>query len=600
VSYSAPTREIAFALEHIAGLKKRTTEGIFGDIGDDAFVSILDEAAKFSSGVLAPLNWPGDQIGARFIEGVVQMPPGFADAYRSWSKAGWNGVDLPPEWGGMGLPTMLAVATMEMWTSACMSFALGPVLAQAAVDTLMLHASAELKAAYLSRLVSGEWTATMNLTEPQAGSDLNALRTRAERISDGTYRIFGQKIFISYGEHDLTDNIVHLVLARLPEAAPGTKGISLFLVPKFLIAADGSLGDRNDVRCTGIEHKMGIHASPTCTMMFGDEGGAIGWLVGEENRGLACMFTMMNRARLSTGLQGVAIAERAYQQALAYAKTRRQGRAIGQHEHATAMSIIIEHPDVRRNLMTMKALIAAGRAIAYSAAQAIDDARVGATADIRVRANELAGLLTPITKAMCSEIGVEVASLGLQIHGGMGYIEETGAAQHFRDSRITPIYEGTNGIQAIDLVTRKVLREGSFAATETINKFREIGLSAAVVAEANFGKLGTIVTEAVAELEHATCWLKDKGRRPDELLSVATPYLRLFGITAGAAYLAKGALAAQQQLAAGNNDAVYRDAIAIARFYAENIAVFAASIGRVVIDSAEGLSGRARLSDFTE
>ena len=259
---------------------------------------------------------------------------------------------------------MLAVATMEMWTSACMSFALGPVLTQAAVDTLMLHASAELKAAYLSRLVSGEWTATMNLTESQAGSDLNALRTRAERISDGTYRIFGQKIFISYGEHDLTDNIVHLVLARLPDAAPGTKGISLFLVPKFLIAADGSLGDRNDVRCTGIEHKMGIHASPTCTMMFGDEGGAIGWLVGEENRGLACMFTMMNRARLSTGLQGVAIAERAYQQALAYAKTRRQGRAIGQHEHGAAMSIIVEHPDVRRNLMTMKALIAAGRAIA--------------------------------------------------------------------------------------------------------------------------------------------------------------------------------------------------------------------------------------------
>ena len=600
MSYAAPIKEIEFALRHIVGLNQRNTEVMSGGADDNTIVSILEGAARFSAAVLAPLNRVGDQVGARFADGVVQMPPGFIDAYRSWSKAGWNTVNLPLEWGGMGLPTTVAVATMEMWTSACMSFGLGPVLAQSAVDAMVLHASEQLKAVYLPRLVSGEWTAAMNLTESQAGSDLNAISTRAERNGDGTYRIFGQKIFISYGEHDLTENIIHLVLARLPDAPPGTKGISLFLVPKILIAADGSLGSRNDVRCIGIEQKMGIHASPTCSMMFGESGGAIGWIIGEENRGLACMFTMMNKARLFTGLQGVAIAERAYQQALAYAKTRRQGRATRQRERDAGMNLIIEHPDVRRNLLTMKALVAAGRAVAYSTAQAIDVTQTGETAEVRARADDLAGLLTPITKAMCSEIGVEVASLGIQVHGGMGYIEEAGAAQYFRDSRIAPIYEGTNGIQAIDLVMRKVLGMGNSAATDAVNRFREVGLSATAIAEKAFGNLGPIVTEAAGELARATLWLKDNVRHSDELLSVATPYLRLFGMTAGAAFLAKGALAAWRQLANGNNDAVYHDAIVVARFYAENIAVAASSMAHVVTGSADGLHRKVGLSDFAE
>ncbi len=584
MDYRAPIDRIRFSLDETADLAADIAAGRTGDLSHDLVSEILNEAARFAGGQLAPQNIPGDRIGSKLTDGKVSTPPGWSAIYKAWAEAGWNGVDLPTQWGGMGLPTRLATATMEMWTSACMSFALGPVLTQGAVDTLEKHADETLKALYLPKLVSGEWTATMNLTEPQAGSDLGALRARAIPAGDGTYRITGNKIYITYGEHDLTENIIHLVLARLPDAPPGTKGISLFLVPKFLLNPDSSPGERNDVICTGLEHKLGIHASPTCSMAYGEKGGAIGWLVGEENRGLACMFTMMNKARLFTGLQGVAIAERAYQQALEFAKTRRQGRAYG--TPPSEMSPIIAHPDVRRNLMTMRALTSAARAIAHQAALAIDHAHGMEDAGKTRNAEELAGLLTPITKAYCSDIGVDVASIGIQIHGGMGYVEETGAAQHFRDARITPIYEGTNGIQAIDLVTRKVLRPGSTLADELIDGFRAIGVTARDEPATDFGQLGPVVIDAADALREATDWLRVHHADGDALLALATPYLRLFAVTAGAAYLAKGALRAARRQAGGDTAPVLAEVIADARFYAENVAVGATGLAMTVMASS--------------
>src|SRR5436853_2061753 len=396
------------------------------------------------------------------------MPPGWREAYQAWAQAGWNGLAAPAQWGGQELPQAINAACIDMWNAASMAFGLGPVLTMAGVDALVAHGSEALKRAYLGKLVSGEWMGTMQLTEPQAGSDVGALRTRAERAGDGSYRITGQKIFITYGEHDLTDNIVHFVLARLPDAPAGTKGISLFVIPKFLPNANGTLGARNDVRAHSIEHKLGIHGSPTCTMVFGDAGGAKGFLIGEENRGMACMFTMMNQARLAVGLQGVAVAERATQHALAFARERRQGRATG--ATAAGPSPIIAHPDVKRMLLTMRALTRAARAICYATAGAIDGSH--GQGDAAAAADGRAALLTPIAKAFSTDIGIEVASLGVQVHGGMGFIEETGAAQHLRDARINPIYEGTNGIQAIDLVTRKLPLSGGEAVRGRIAAMR--------------------------------------------------------------------------------------------------------------------------------
>ncbi len=461
--YKAPVEEIAFTLKHVAGLDEALRSGRFGDLSGDVVEAVLQEAGRFASEEVAPLYKAGDRTGAVLKDAAVTMPPGWRDLYGRWIESGWNALTGPQEHGGQALPMMLAVAVLEMWNSASMAFGIGPTLTMGAVEALDKHASEELKRTYLDKLVSGEWMGTMNLTEPQAGSDLNALRARAERAGDGTYRIFGQKIFITYGEHDLTDNIVHLVLARLPDAPAGTRGLSLFLVPKFLVNADGSLGSRNDVFCSGIEEKLGIHGSPTCTMIYGDgfggaSPGAVGWLVGEENRGLACMFTMMNNARLAVGMQGVAVAEAAFQKALAYANERRQGRAASYA--GEGMAPIVHHPDVQRNLLSMKALTQAARAIAYSCAHALDMAHVSAGEEAR-RWQQRADLLTPLAKAFSTDVGVDVASLGLQVHGGMGYIEETGAAALYRDARIAPIYEGTNGIQAIDLVTRKLpLGEG--------------------------------------------------------------------------------------------------------------------------------------------
>jgi len=546
--YKAPVEDIAFTLKKVAGLKPAIDAGLLGDLGEDLVDAILSEAGRFASEEVAPLYQVGDEVGAVLKDAEVTMPPGWRDLYRRWIEGGWNGLSGPEEFGGQALPASVAMAVLEMWNSASMAFGIGPTLTMGAIEALEKHASQALKDKYLAKLVSGEWMATMNLTEPQAGSDLAALRTRAERADDGTYRIFGQKIFITYGEHDFTDNIVHLVLARLPDAPAGTRGISLFLVPKFMVGDDGSLGARNDVFCSGIEHKLGIHASPTCTMIYGDgfrgaAPGAVGWLVGEENKGLACMFTMMNNARLAVGMQGVAVAEAATQKAVAYANERRQGKAAGYD--GPGMAPIVRHPDVQRNLLTMKALTQAARAIAYACAHAIDMGRLAATEAERGHWQARANLLTPLAKAFSTDIGVEVASLGVQVHGGMGFIEETGAAAYLRDARIAPIYEGTNGIQAIDLVTRKLPLEGG----EHVHGYiAELKAAADAVRKSNldgFGRTAERLDEALDAVSEATRFLQAalaEGRQ-DEALAGATPYLRLISLAAGGACLARGAMA---------------------------------------------------------
>ncbi len=581
MTYRAPVDDMIFTMRHVAGLDRALSQGLYGDLSLDLVETILGEAAKFASERIAPLNRVGDLEGAVFRDGRVTMPRGFKEAYAAWTEAGWNALPGPVEFGGQGLPTLLNAACVEMWNAACMSFGLGPLLTMGGIEALARHGSDELKARYLAKLVSGEWMATMNLTEPQAGSDLNALRSRAEPAGDGTYRIIGQKIFITYGEHDLVDNIVHLVLARLPDAPPGTRGISLFLVPKVL--PDGSL---NDLRCHSIEHKLGIHGSPTCTMVYGDKGGAVGWLIGEENRGLACMFTMMNNARLQVGLQGVAIAERAYQQALAYAKERRQGRAPG--AGGDGMSPIIAHPDVQRMLMTMKALTGAARSICYLTAEAIDRAHRAADAEAGRRAHERASLLTPVAKAFSSDIGVEVASLGVQVHGGMGFIEETGAAQHLRDARINPIYEGTNGIQAIDLVMRKLPLSGGETVRSQIASMRATLQRIVKDATPAFGATGARLRDAVESLDRATSFMLAAvfGNRPETALAGATPYLRLFALAQGGTALAEAALAANGAAKAGEGDPAHAGRIALCRFFAENIASGAQGLEDAVIGGA--------------
>ena len=457
MSYSPPLEEQKFLLRHIVAIDELSGHNAFAEATPDLVEAIVAGAGEFAAGEFAPLNRTGDEIGAKWSPGGVTLPPGFKEAYRAYVDGGWGTLAGPPEQGGQGLPLGLATVVMEDLGSANMAFSLVMMLTPGAVEALRHHGSDELKARWLPKLVTGEWTGTMNLTEPQAGSDVGALKTRAERGPDGTYRLRGQKIFITYGEHDLADNIVHLVLARLPDAPGGTRGISLFLVPKIL--PDGS---RNDLRCVSIEHKLGIHASPTCVMSYGDDGGAVGWLIGEENRGMAAMFTMMNNARLNVGLQGVSVAERATQQAVAFARERVQGSREGRPAR------IIEHPDVRRMLLRMKALTQAARALAYYTAGQTDRAGLGDD-DSRARAD----LLTPLVKAYGTDVGVEVASLGVQVHGGMGYVEETGAAQHYRDARISPIYEGTNGIQAADLVGRKLALEGGEALLRLVADIRD-------------------------------------------------------------------------------------------------------------------------------
>ncbi|MEA2979027.1 MAG: 3-(methylsulfanyl)propanoyl-CoA dehydrogenase [Alphaproteobacteria bacterium] len=579
MTYRAPVADIAFTLKHGAGLASTLAQG--GELTADDVDAVLEEAGRFATDVLAPLNTVGDKFGTPFKDGAVTMPPGWKDAYRDWSAAGWNAVSLPAQWGGQALPNALNAACIEMWNSASMAFGIGPVLTMGAAEALANYGSEELKRTYLPKLVSGEWMGTMQLTEPQAGSDVGALRTKAVRADDGSYRITGQKIFITYGEHDLTDNIIHFVLARLPDAPAGNRGISLFLVPKVLVNKDGSLGEHNDVRAHSIEHKLGIHASPTCTMVYGDKGGAIGYLVGEENRGLACMFTMMNLARLAVGLQGVGIADRATQQALQYARDRKQGRALGT---SSGSSAIIEHPDVKRMLLTMRALTRAARAICYATAGAIDGSH--GKGDAAKAADGRAALLTPIAKAFSTDIGIEVASLGVQVHGGMGFIEETGAAQHLRDARIAAIYEGTNGIQAIDLAMRKVPLSGGAVVRAYLDELRATVKAVQAANDPAFGATGMRLAEAVDSLDRATTWLLGKVESaPQSALAGATPYLRLFGNAAGGCMLADEALAA---LRVANGEPASR--VAIARFFAENIAVQASGLERAVTDGGDSVN----------
>lgn len=579
MAYVAPVEELVFTLRHVAGLDEARREGWAGELDEDALRALLEEAGGFAAGRLAPLDRVGDRDGARFEGGTVRMPPGFREAYQDWVAGGWNAVTAPERWGGAGLPLMLGTALMEIWTSANMAFALGPVLTQSAAEVLEASAPPALREAWLPKLVTGEWTATMNLTEPQAGSDLGALTTKAEPAGDGAYRLSGQKIYITYGEHDLADNIVHLVLARLPGAPAGTRGISLFLVPKVL--PDGA---RNALRCGGIEHKLGIHASPTCTMLFE---GALGWRIGEAHQGLAAMFRMMNRARLATGVQGPAIAEVALQQARAFAQERRQGRggdadpgarrALG--EMAAGQSVpIAAHPDVRRMLGEMAALTAAGRGILCTTAAAIDRAERGGDPAAEARA----ALLTPVAKAVGSEIGVAVADLNIQVHGGMGYVEETGAAQRLRDARIVPIYEGTNGIQAIDFLARKVLRDGGETARAELARIRAAGEAAAAENAPGFDRIGRRVREAADHFDRAMGWMLDGGRGEAERLAVATPFLRLFGLALGGGCLARGAVAALREEA---NPAA-AGMIAAARFHAGQVLPGAAGLAAAVTEGA--------------
>ena len=470
MTYRSPVADILFSLQTVAGLPEMIGSNLHGDFDWETISSVVGEAGRFATDEIAPLNRSGDVAGARYENGVVTMPAGFGDVYRRWAEAGWGGVSAPAEFGGMGLPHLVNVACTEIWNGASMAFALCPLLTEGAIGALKAHGSRDLLDTYLAEMVSGRWTGTMNLTEPQAGSDLNAVKTRAEKAVDGTYRLFGQKIFITYGEHDMAENIVHLVLARLPGAPAGTRGLSLFVAPKFLVNPDGSLGARNDLRCASIEHKLGIHASPTCVMLFGESEGAKAWLVGEENRGLAAMFVMMNAARLAVGTQGVAIGERAYQQALAFARDRRQGRGSS----GDGMAPIIEHADVQRMLMTMKAYVHAARGICHLTAASLDLATHGRTPEERTAGANRAALLTPIAKAFSTDIGDEAASLGVQVHGGMGFVEETGAAQHMRNSRIAAIYEGANGIHGIDLVQRKLPLDGGRTVKDEIAAIRTI------------------------------------------------------------------------------------------------------------------------------
>ncbi len=568
MNYTPPTRELRFILEDVVAMEGLKTTGAFEELSSDLTAAILEEAGKFCAGVLAPLNHSADQFGAQINDGEVTTAPGFQHAYTQFVEGGWQGLSFAEKDGGMGLPNSLGAAFQEMLQSANMAFGLGPMLTMGALEVLTHAGTDEQKALYLPRLMSGEWSASMNLTEPQAGSDVGALRTMARPAGDGSYLIEGQKIFITWGEHDCAPNIIHLVLARTPDAPAGTKGLSLFLVPKFLLDNNGEPGERNDVRAIGLEHKLGIHASPTCVMEYGGNGGAKGWLLDTEGKGMAMMFIMMNSARLNVGTQGVGVAERAYQQALSYARDRGQGRAVGVEDYPAA---IIHHPDVRRMLMTMKAKITAARSICFACALASDYAVHSSDEDERQRAKAREELLTPLAKTYGSEVGVEISSLALQVHGGMGFIEETGAAQHYRDARITPIYEGTNGIQAIDLVGRKLNMMGGYPMVRLIEEMRETVEDCTTSSNTELPFIGARLGAAIDTLEATSEWLRDPAREQADMLAGATPYQSIACETVGGYYLAIGAVAAQRLLKDGEETGFAKDRIALARYFAETV-----------------------------
>jgi len=570
MTYTAPLADMRFALREVAGLSGVAALPGYEHATDDTIDAVLEEAAKLAGNGLAPLNREGDKVGAKLENGVVRTAPGFAAIYKEFVEGGWNSLPFDPEFGGQGMPWLLATTVQEMWQAANMGFGLVLLLNQGAIDAIHHHGSDAQRATYLPKMISGEWTGTMNLTEPQAGSDLGQLKSRAVKNGDH-YLVTGQKIFITYGEHDMAENIVHLVLARTPDAPAGVRGISLFIVPKYLANEDGTPGKRNDLRCVSLEHKLGIHASPTCVMSFGDDGGAVGYLVGEEGRGLSYMFTMMNNARLSVGIQGLAIAERAYQQAAAFARSRVQSKDDG--SAAPASVSIVHHADVRRMLMSMRAQIEAMRALGYYTAAGIDGALKQPDKAAARRIQDRVDLLIPIVKAWFTDLGNEIASTGVQIHGGMGFVEETGAAQHLRDARILPIYEGTNGIQARDLVGRKVAKDGGETMLALVAEMRATAEEMKAAPGDDLEAIRTGLEAAADALEDATKWVAQSVKAElVNALAGSVPFLRLAGTALGGWMLARGALVAQTRLGQRDGDPAFLEAkLVTARFYAEVI-----------------------------
>ncbi|QNM97690.1 acyl-CoA dehydrogenase [Chitinimonas koreensis] len=586
MSYHAPLADMRFVLNELAGLTEVAALPGFEDVNPELADAILEEAAKLAENVLAPLNRVGDLHGNKLADGVVTTAPGFKDAYTQYRENGWNGLRISTDLGGQNMPALIATAVEEMWKGSNMAFSLCPLLTLGAMEAIEHHASEELKATYLPKMAEGSWTGTMNLTEPQAGSDLAQVRSKAVPADDGTYRISGQKIFITYGEHDMAENIIHLVLARLPDAPAGVKGISLFVVPKFLVNADGSLGARNDVKCVSIEHKMGIHGSPTCVMSYGDNGGAIGWLVGEANRGLGYMFTMMNAARLGVGVEGMGLAEAAYQKAVSYARERVQSRELGSADPAPAA--IIRHADVRRMLMTMRALVEAERALTYFACASLDKATRHPDGREAQKWNAVVGFLTPIVKAWNTENASRIASLGVQVHGGMGFIEETGAAQYLRDARISAIYEGTTGIQAMDLVGRKTAAEKGLTAQALLG---EVETTIGQLEAAGLADIAAALNKALAQARATTAYVVEQFEgKPREVAAGSVPYLELMGLTLGGWQMGRAALVAQRKLAEHDGDKAFFEAkLTTARFFAAYLLPQTASLAEVVLHGAESV-----------
>ena len=580
--YVAPVKDMLFVMNELAGLSDIVTYPSYTEAGADVDLApaILEESAKFNQDVVAPLNWPGDQQPSSFKDGVVTTTPGFKEAFEQFAAAGWQGVIHPAEFGGQGLPKLIATACFEMVHSASLSFALCPMLTDGAIEALLTAASPELQEQFVPSMISGEWTGSMCLTEPQAGSDLSMVRSKAVPEGDGSYKIFGTKIYITYGEHDMAKNIIHLVLARTPDAPEGVKGISLFVVPKFLVNADGSLGERNDVHCVSIEHKLGIKASPTAVLQFGDHGGATGYLVGEENRGLEYMFVMMNAARFAVGMQGVAVAERAYQKAVQYAKDRVQSRDLAGSPGPVA---IIHQPDVKRMLMTMRAYVEASRALAYYAAAAYDAQHAAPDEAVRKANQAIYEFLVPIVKGFSTEMSIEVASLGVQVHGGMGFIEETGAAQHYRDARILTIYEGTTAIQANDLVGRKTVRDGGAITKVLSQKITETEKELVASASADAKAVLKQLTAGRAAFDEAVAYILAHAKTDTKAVYAGSfAYLRLSGLVFGGWQMARGLLAAERLR--DSDPTFYKTKIATARFFAENLLPQAQALATSIIE----------------
>jgi alkylation response protein AidB-like acyl-CoA dehydrogenase len=587
MTYRAPVKDMLFVMKELAGIDELTKLPAFEDAGYDTAQAVLEECAKFNEDVVAPLNVEGDRNPSYFKDGKVIATPGFKAAFKQFGEGGWQGLQHPADFGGQGLPKLIGAACGEMINSANVSFALCPLLTDGAIEALLTAGSDEQKATFLPNMLSGKWTGSMNLTEPQAGSDLSLVRTRAEPQPDGTYRIFGTKIFITWGEHDMAENIVHLVLARVSGAPEGVKGISLFIVPKFLVNADGSLGARNDAHCVSIEHKMGIKASPTCVLQFGDHGGAIGTLVGQENRGLEYMFIMMNAARFGVGVQGIAVAERAYQHAVAYARDRVQSRPVDGSMNVAAP--IIHHPDVRRMLMTMRAYTEACRAMALVAASAFDAAHGHPDAAVRAENQAFYEFMVPLVKGYSTEMSIEVASLGVQVHGGMGFIEETGAAQYMRDSKILTIYEGTTAIQANDFVGRKTARDGGTAARAIVARIEATEQALAASTDKDALAFAKRLTAARLAFLDAVGFIAGNTKAsPNAAFAGSVPYLMLAGNLVGGWQLGRALLVAVDKLAAGDDASFMAAKIATARFYGDHILSKAPGIRDSIVDGAEG------------